>query len=118
MKNKRDLWCLKILGTEAQVKDTVISLTYKNEHVYVHVNVHSRNLLSSLINQTNWWEKNELHYHEQKLVIKVIYKTRTFPGNCMKITAFVKLRYIAHLKNVKEKNVNKKINKNENLLIF
>lgn len=54
----------------------------------------------------------------QKLVIKVIYKTRTFPGNCMKITAFVKLRYIAHLKNVKEKNVNKKINKNENLLIF
>lgn len=36
----------------------------------------------------------------------------------MKITAFVKLRYIAHLKNVEEKNVNKKINKNENLLIF
>lgn len=38
----------------------------------------------------------------------------------MKITAFVKLRYmyIAYLKNVKEKNVNKKINKNENLLIF
>lgn len=36
----------------------------------------------------------------------------------MKITAFVKLRNIAHLKNAKEKNVNKKINKNENLLIF
>lgn len=42
MKNKRDLWCSKIFGTEAQVKDTVISLTYKNEHVYVHVNAYCR----------------------------------------------------------------------------
>lgn len=57
MKNKRDLWCSKILGTEAQVQDTVISLTYKNEHVYVHVNVHSRNLLSSLINQNQLMRK-------------------------------------------------------------
>lgn len=36
----------------------------------------------------------------------------------MKIIVFVKLRNIVYLKNVKEKNVNKKINKNENFLIF